>query len=82
MTFHIKLNGCKTIAIRFDKTNGLIKNHNKIRYLVLFGYSFCDRICDKIKYLIIEESSFTNSINHNFARIRIDSYDSLPIEKY
>ena len=28
-----------------------------------------------------EESSVTESINHNFARIRIDSYNSLPIEK-
>ena len=26
-------------------------------------------------------SGITDSINHNFARIRIDSYDSLPIEK-
>ena len=27
------------------------------------------------------KSGITDSINHNFARIRIDSYDSLPIEK-
>ena len=24
---------------------------------------------------------FTNSINHNFGKIRIDSYNALPIEK-
>ena len=30
---------------------------------------------------ISEESGITNSINHNFARIRIESYNSLPIEK-
>ena len=34
-----------------------------------------------IKYLIIKKSGITDSINHNFARIRIDSYNSLPIEK-
>ena len=28
-----------------------------------------------------EKSGITDSINHNFGRIRIDSYDSLPIEK-
>ena len=34
---------------------------------------------DKMKYLIIEKSGITDNINHNFARIRIDSSDSLPI---
>ena len=32
-------------------------------------------------YLISEKSGVTYSINHNFGRIRIDSYNSLPIEK-
>ena len=27
------------------------------------------------------KSGITDNINHNFARIRIDSYDSLPIKK-
>ena len=36
------------------------------------------KIYDKI---ISEESGITDSINHNFARIRIDLYNSLPIEK-
>ena len=35
----------------------------------------------EINYLINEKSGITYSINHNFARIRIDSYNSLPIEK-
>ena len=29
-----------------------------------------------------KKSAITDSINHNFARIRIDSYDVLPVEKY
>ena len=40
-----------------------------------------DKICDKIKYLISRNSGITNSINHNFGKIRIDSYNSLPIKK-
>ena len=58
-----------------------MKIHNKIRYLVLLDYNSCDEICDKIKYLVSEKSGIADSINHNFARIRIHSYDSLPIEK-
>ena len=73
--------GAKTLRIRFDKIDGFIKSHDKIKYLVLFDYRYCDKICDKITYLISEESRTTDSINHNFARIRIDSYDSLPTEK-
>ena len=49
--------------------------------LVLFDYSYCDKICDKIKYLISEKSGITDSINNNFERIRIDSYDYSLIEK-
>ena len=74
--------GAKPLHIRIDKIDGFIKIHNEIRYLVLFDYSYCNKNSDKIKYLISEKSGITDSINHNFGRIRIDSYDSLPIEKY
>ena len=47
--------------------------------LVLFD-EWCDKICDRIKYLI-SKSGITDSINHNFAIIRMYSYDSLSIEK-
>ena len=40
-----------------------------------------DEICDRIRYLISEKSGITDSMNHNFARIRIDSYNYTPIEK-
>ena len=40
-----------------------------------------DKICDKIKYLISEKSGIVASINHNLGKIKIDSYNSLPIEK-
>ena len=44
--------GAKLLRIRFDKIDGFIKIHNKIRYLVLFDYSYCDKICNTFKYLI------------------------------
>ena len=69
------------MRIRFNKIDGLIKIYDEIRYLVLFDCSCCDEIFDRIKYLISKKSGITDSINHSFSRIRIDSYDSLPIEK-
>ena len=47
-------------------------DNNKIEY---------NEIHDKIKYLLSEKCRITDNIDHNFARIRIDSYNSLPIEK-
>ena len=67
------------MRIRYDRIDGFIKIHNKMRYLVLFD-QWCEKICDRIKYLISEKSGITDSINHNVARISIQSYDSLPIE--
>ena len=69
----LKILCAKPLRIGFDKIDGLVKIHNKIRYLVLFDYNYCDKICDKIKYLISEEGGITDSINHNFGRIRTDS---------
>ena len=60
--------------------NGFIKLHNKIRYLVLFD-EWCGKICGRDKYLRSKKIGITDSINHNFGIIRIDSYNSLPIEE-
>ena len=51
----------------------------------IFSYLY-DEICNRIKYLIskivvIIISGITDSINYNFAKIRIDSCNSLLIEK-
>ena len=55
--------------------------YGEFRYLVLFDHEVFDKICDKIKYLINEKSGIADSITHNFGAIKIDSYNSLPIEK-
>ena len=73
--------GAKPLRIRFDKIDGFIKINDKIRYLVSFDYSYYDKICEKIKYPISDKSGITDSINHNFVKIKIDSYTSFPIEK-
>ena len=75
--------GPKPWHIRFDKIDGFILSlDGKIKHLILFDYGFVDKICDKIKYLISKKSDITNSINYNFGKIKIDSYNSLPIKRY
>ena len=66
--------------IRFDKIDGfIISLDGKIKHLILFDYGLFNKICDKIKNLISKNSDNINNINHNFGKIRIDSYNSLPI---
>ena len=83
MIFHTKTStGPKPLRIRFDKKDGFIRVRGvEFRYLALFDHGLFDKICDKIKYLISEKSGITNSVNHNFGKIRINSHNSLPIEK-
>ena len=42
------LTGAEPLRVRFDQIDGFIKTDDKIRYLVLFDYGYCDKICDKI----------------------------------
>ena len=71
------------LRIRFDKIDGfIIVLDGKIKHLILFDYGLFNEICDKIKYLISKKGGITNTINHNFGKIRIDSYNSLLIKRY
>ena len=72
--------GAKSLPIKFDKIDEFFKIHDGIRYLILFGCSYCDEICDIIKNFKTKKSDITDSTNHDFARIKIDLYDSLSIE--
>ena len=75
--------GPKPLRIRFDKIYGfIISLDGKIKHVMLFDYGLFNKICDKSKYLISKKKGVTNSINHNFGKIRIDSYNALPIKKY
>ena len=73
--------GEKPFHIRFDKVDGFIKIQDGTIYLVLFGHGWYDAICNRIRYLISKKSGITNIINHDFAGIRIDPNNSLPIEE-
>ena len=73
--------GAEPLRIWFDKIYGFIKIFDGIRYLVLFGPERLNTIYDRINYLVSEKSGVTYSVNHDFIRIKIDSYNSLPTEK-
>ena len=47
----------------------------------ILDYGWFDKICDRIKYLVSEKNGIADSINHSFQKIRIDSHNSLHIEK-
>ena len=64
---------------RFDEIDGFIKIYDGIRYLVLFSYLFHE-ISNRTEYLKSEKSGITDSINYNFAKIRIVSCNSSPFE--
>ena len=51
------------------------------RYLVLFGSEKYDSIYNRIGYLISVKSGIRYIISHNYAKIKVDSYDSLPLKR-
>ena len=44
--------GSKSLRIRFDEIDGIIRIYDGNRYLSLFGTKKYDAICDTIRYLI------------------------------
>ena len=74
--------GPTPLRIRFDKIDGVIISHEgKIKHFILFDYELFNKFWDKIKYLISKKSVITNRINHKFWKIRIESYNFLPVKK-
>ena len=73
--------GSKLLWIRFSKIDRIIRIYDRSRYLTLFDTKKYDVIYDKIRYLISIKSGSTYIISHCFAKIKVDSYDYLPIEK-
>ena len=52
-----------------------------IRCLVLSGREKCDSIYNRIRYLMSVESGITYITSHDYAKVKVDSHDSLPPEK-
>ena len=73
--------GAKPLRVRFNKIDRFVKICNGTRYLEIFGSSLYYEIHNRIRYLISEKSGTADSINHRFAKTKIDSYNSLLIEK-
>ena len=70
----------KPLRIRFDKTDGFIRISDGTRYLTLIG-SENYFIYSRIRYLVSLKISIIYVFSHYYVKIKVDSYDSLPIEK-
>ena len=75
------MNDAKPLCIRFVKVDGCVRVYDETRYLVLFGPEKYDAIYNRIRYLISQKSGTTYNSSHNYEKIKVDSNDSLPLEK-
>ena len=73
--------GAKPLRIRPNKVDGFIRVYDETRYLVLLGGEKYDFIYNKTFDLIGAKSDITYVIFHNYPKINVDLYDSLPVEK-
>ena len=71
----------KPLGLRFNKIDGSIRVYDGTKYLVLFASEKYYYIYNRIRYLISMKSGNRDRISHNYAKIKVDSYDSLPLEK-
>ena len=69
----------KPLRIRFDIINEFIRIYDGTRYLTLFGSEQNDAIYNRIRLSL--KSGITYIFSHSSVKIKVDSYDSLPIEK-
>ena len=61
--------------------NGFIRIYDGTRYLTLFGSEKYEAIYNRIRYPISLKSGITYIFSHYFTKIKVDSCDSLPMEK-
>ena len=61
--------------------NGFIRTYDGTRCLVLFDPEKYDIIYNRIRDIISPKSSITYIFSNYYLEIKVDSYDSLPIEK-
>ena len=73
--------GPKPLQTEFDKIDRLIRIEDGTRYLTLFGFENYDAIYNRTRYFVSLKSSITYTFSYYFAKTKVDSCDSLPIEK-
>ena len=71
----------KPLRIRFIKIFGFVIVYDVARYLILLRGERYDFMYNMIRYLIGVKSSITYVVSHNYAKIQVDSFDSLPLGK-
>ena len=64
----------KTLQIRFDKINGLIRIYNGTRYLTLFASDIYSASYNRISYLISLKSSIKHIFSLYYVKIKVKSY--------
>ena len=69
------------MQIRFNKIDRIIRIYARTRYLTLVDSKKYDTIYDRIIYLTSIQNGIVYTISYYFAKIKVDTYDSLPIEK-
>ena len=75
------LTNAKLLCIRFDKIDRFIRVFDGTRYLVLFGSEKYNFFYNRIRYVLSIKSGITFIISHKYAKIKVDSYNSLAVEK-
>ena len=78
---HKTLISAKPLHVRFNKVDGFIRVYDGTRYLVLFGAEKYDSIYNRIRYLIGIKNGITHVFFCYYAKIKVDSYNSVPLEK-
>ena len=73
--------GSKPLRIRFNKIDGIMRIYDGARYLTLFDTKIYYAIYERIRYFVSLKSSITYIFYHHFSKIKVDSYDYLPIVK-
>ena len=82
MTFQTKfLMSAKSLRITFDKIDGCIRVSDGTRYLVFSGGEKYEFIYTRIRYFTGVKSCITYVTSHNYAKINVDSYSPLSLEK-
>ena len=84
LVYHISyktLIDAKPLGINFDKVDEFIGIYDGTRYLVLFVSEKYDFIDNRIRYLTGVKSGIIYVISYNYAKVKVDSYHSLPLKK-
>ena len=71
----------RSFRIRFAEIDVFIRAYDGTRCLVLFVSEKYDSVYNRTRHLINVKSDIPYIISHSYAKIKVDSYESLPLEK-